>query len=144
MTEHAVPTPRAPDPNPSRARRVRAQPMLVVSDVPASSRWYQQVLGAESGHGGAEYEQIVVDDDVVLQLHTRDGDPEHGPLATPEVPVGNGVAAWFEVDDLDAASDRIAEARAHVEWPLHVNDLAHHREIWLRDPDGYRVVLAGR
>lgn len=118
--------------------------MLVVSDVPASSRWYQQVLGAESGHGGAEYEQIVVDDDVVLQLHTRDGDPEHGPLATPEVPVGNGVAAWFEVDDLDAASDRIAEARAPVEWPLHVNDLAHHREIWLRDPDGYRVVLAGR
>lgn len=144
MTEHAVPTPGAPDPNPSRSRRVRAQPMLVVSDVPASSRWYQQVLGAESGHGGAEYEQIVVDDDVVLQLHTRDGDPEHGPLATPEVPVGNGVAAWFEVDDLDAASDRIAEARAHVEWPLHVNDLAHHREIWLRDPDGYRVVLAGR
>lgn len=144
MTEHAVPTPRAPDPNPSRSRRVRAQPMLVVSDVPASSRWYQQVLGAESGHGGAEYEQIVVDDDVVLQLHTRDGDPEHGPLATPEVPVGNGVAAWFEVDDLDAGSDRIAEARAHVEWPLHVNDLAHHREIWLRDPDGYRVVLAGR
>lgn len=144
MTEHAVPTPGAPDPNPSRSRRVRAQPMLVVSDVPASSRWYQQVLGAESGHGGAEYEQIVVDDDVVLQLHTRDGDPEHGPLATPEVPVGNGVAAWFEVDDLDAASNRIAEARAHVEWPLHVNDLAHHREIWLRDPDGYRVVLAGR
>lgn len=144
MTEHAVPTPGAPDPNPSRSRRVRAQPMLVVSDVPASSRWYQQVLGAESGHGGAEYEQIVVDDDVVLQLHTRDGDPEHGPLATPEVPVGNGVAAWFEVDDLDAGSDRIAEARAHVEWPLHVNDLAHHREIWLRDPDGYRVVLAGR
>lgn len=144
MTEHAVPTPGAPDPNPSRSRRVRAQPMLVVSDVPASSRWYQQVLGAESGHGGAEYEQIVVDDDVVLQLHTRDGDPEHGPLATPEVPVGNGVAAWFEVDDLDAGSDRIAEARAHVEWPLHVNDLAHHREIWLRDPDGYRVVLAGQ
>ena len=144
MTDHAVATPGASDPNPSRSRRVRAQPMLVVADVPASSRWYQQVLGADSGHGGAEYEQIVVDDDVVLQLHTRDGDPEHGPLATPEVPVGNGLAAWFEVDDLDAASDRIAEARAHVEWPLHVNDLAHHREIWLRDPDGYRVVLAGR
>ena len=137
-------TPSAPDPAPSRSRRVRAQPMFVVADVPASSRWYQQVLGAESGHGGAEYEQIVVDDDVVLQLHTRDVDPEHGPLATSEVPVGNGVAAWFEVDDLDAAADRIAEARAHVEWPLHVNALAHHREIWLRDPDGYRVVLAGR
>ena len=50
----------------------------------------------------------------------------------------------FEVDDLDAANDRIAEARAHVEWPLHVNDLAHHREIWLRDPDNYRVILSGK
>ncbi|WP_264888808.1 hypothetical protein [Dietzia sp. NCCP-2495] len=40
MTDHAVPTPGAPDPNPSRSRRVRAQPMLVISDVPASSRWY--------------------------------------------------------------------------------------------------------
>lgn len=44
----------------------------------------------------------------------------------------------------DAANDRIAEARAHVEWPLHVNDLAHHREIWLRDPDDFRVILSGK
>lgn len=139
MTDHT-----APNHTPSHSRRVRPQPMLVVADVPASSRWYQQVLGAVSGHGGPEYEQVLVDDDIVLQLHTRDGDSEHGPLATPEVPVGNGVAAWFEVDDLDAANDRIAEARAHVEWPLHVNDLAHHREIWLRDPDDFRVILSGK
>lgn len=126
-----------------RAVRVRAQPLLVVADVPASSRWYQRVLAARSGHGGDEYEQVIVDDELVLQLHTRDGDAAHGPLADPAVPVGNGVAVWFEVADLDAALERIAAMDAHVERAVHVNPNAHQREIWLRDPDDYRVVLAG-
>ena len=34
------------------------QPLLVVRDVVASSRFYSTVLHAESGHGGDEYEQI--------------------------------------------------------------------------------------
>ena len=58
MTNHT-----APNHAPSHSRRVRPQPMLVVPDVPATSRWYQQVLGAVSGHGGPEYEQVLVDDD---------------------------------------------------------------------------------
>ena len=119
------------------------QPLLVVADVPASSRWYQQLLGAASNHGGDEYDQLVVGEEIVLQLHTRDGDAAHGPLAAPEVAVGNGVAVWFELADLDAALGRAAGIGASIERPVHVNPLAHHREAWLRDPDGYRVVLAG-
>ncbi|HST17032.1 MAG TPA: hypothetical protein VLK36_05140 [Gaiellaceae bacterium] len=42
------------------------QPMLVVRDVEASSRFYQQVLGTESGHGGSDYEQIVTDGYLVV------------------------------------------------------------------------------
>lgn len=122
---------------------VRPQPLLVVADVQASSRWYQQALGVRSGHGGPEYEQLFDDDELVLQLHTREGDADHGPLAQPGIPWGNGVAVWFELSDLDAALDRIADTGAEVERPVHVNPNAHHRELWLRDPDGYRVVLAG-
>lgn len=65
------------------ARKVRAQPLLSVHDVPKASRWYQRVLGAQSGHGG--------------------------------------------------------EAKR-----LHTNPNAGHRELWLRDLDGYLVVLAGK
>lgn len=57
--------------------------------------------------------------------------------------MGNGVVVWFEVAALDAAADRITDSGARVERPLHSNPLAHHREVWLRDPDGYLVVLAG-
>jgi hypothetical protein len=45
---------------------IRPQPLLAVGDVPASSRWYQRLLGARSGHGGDEYERLLVDDILIL------------------------------------------------------------------------------
>jgi catechol 2,3-dioxygenase-like lactoylglutathione lyase family enzyme len=122
---------------------VVAQPLLTVANVPAASRWYQAVLGAQSGHGGEEYERLVVDDRLILQLHAREEDHHHGALATPGVPLGNGVAIWFEVARLDAAIARIRAVGATIVTDVHVNPNAGHREIWLRDPDGYLVVLAG-
>src|SRR5690606_11241310 len=67
---------------------IQPQPMIAVTDVPASSRWYQQVLGARSGHGGDEYEQIVdAGGRILLQLHdwnTREH-PAPGGSAGPAV-----------------------------------------------------------
>lgn len=121
----------------------RPQPLLSVADVEASSRWYQQVVGLTSAHGGPEYERLHAGDDLVLQLHRWDVEHHHGPLGDPEDrPYGNGVAVWFEVDDLDAAVERARAAAAAVATDLHVNPNAGHREIWLRDLDGYLVVLA--
>ena len=123
---------------------VSPQPLLTVRDVPAASRWYQQVLGAQSGHGGEEYERLVVEDRIVLQLHALEEEHHHGGLAKTGIPVGNGVAVWFEVGKLDAAIARIRKAKATIVTDVHVNPNAGHREIWLRDLDGYLVVLAGR
>ncbi len=118
--------------------------MLAVRDVPAASRWYQNVLGARSGHGGDEYEQIVVEGRMVLQLHGLEEAHHHGGLVKPGVPLGNGVAVWFEVEEMDAAIARIRRDGVTIAADVHVNPNAGHREIWLRDPDGYLVVLAGR
>ena len=117
--------------------------MIVVRDVPASSRFYAQILGAESGHGGEEYEQLVSDGELILQLHHIDVEDHHGPLASPDVPLGNGTLLWFEVSDFDATVERVRSAEAVIERDVHVNPNAKQREIWLRDPDGYLVVLAG-
>jgi hypothetical protein len=38
---------------------------------------------------------------------------------------------------------RARELRADILEEPHVNPNANHRECWLRDPDGYVVVLAG-
>jgi catechol 2,3-dioxygenase-like lactoylglutathione lyase family enzyme len=119
------------------------QPLVVVRDVPASSRFYQQVLGAAGGHGGEAYEQIVRDGEILLQLHSFEAEDHHGPLAEPDQPLGNGLVLWFEVADFEAALDRVRATGAKIVLDDVVNPNARQREIWLRDPDGYLVALAG-
>lgn len=123
---------------------VRPQPLLCVRKVSASSAWYQAVLGATSGHGGEEYERVMVDGELVLQLHAFEEDHHHGRLGDASKLIGNGAVIWFEVEDLDGAAARSKAAKAKVEVDVHVNPNAQQREIWLRDPDGYLVVLSGR
>ncbi len=125
------------------ARSVWAQPLLVVRDVEGSSRIYQQVLGAESGHGGDEYEQLVVDGELVLQLHRFDVEDHHGALADEDQPLGNGVVLWFEVEDFEGAVERVRASGLAIERGPEVNPNAQQSEIWVRDLDGYLVVLAG-
>ncbi len=123
--------------------RIWPQPLIVVRDVAASSRFYTHVLGVESAHGGEEYDQLVSGGELVLQLHHIDVEDHHGPLASSDVPLGNGALLWFEVSDFDAAVQRAETVEAHIERDVHVNPNAKQRELWLRDPDGYLVVLAG-
>jgi catechol 2,3-dioxygenase-like lactoylglutathione lyase family enzyme len=119
------------------------QPLIAVADVAASSRWYQSVLGARSGHGGAEYERLFdADGRMILQLHHMGTDHHHGPIADPAQPRGNGALIWFETEAFDAAMERVAASGAEVVIPRHRNPNALHWECWLRDPDGYVVVLA--
>ena len=119
------------------------QPLIVSRDVPASSRFYTQLLGLESGHGGDEYEQVVSDGEILLQIHRLDVMDHHGPLASEDVPLGNGLLVWFEVADFDAAVERAQRMGAQIERDVHTNPNALQQELWLRDPDGYRVVVAG-
>ncbi len=127
---------------------MRAQPLICVHDVPASSRWYQTLLGCQGDHGGCDYERLVMDGELVLQLHRWEVEHDHGRIADPRLkPYGNGVLLWFEVEDFDAAVERSRELKAEIILPRHQNPAdgkggPNHWEIWLRDPDGYRVVLA--
>jgi catechol 2,3-dioxygenase-like lactoylglutathione lyase family enzyme len=116
--------------------------MITCSSVSASSDWYQRVLGFESAHGGDEYEMLMSAGAMVLQLHEADAH-EHPALLREGEPLGgNGVALWFDTDSFDADVERVRSTDAEVVEDVHVNPLAQHREMWLRDPDGYIVVLS--
>jgi catechol 2,3-dioxygenase-like lactoylglutathione lyase family enzyme len=127
---------------------MRPQPLIAVTDAEASSKWYQHLLGCQSGHGGAEYERLVSDGALILQLHHFDVEHDHGAIGDPhDKPYGNGVLLWFEINDFDAAVARAAELKAEIVMPRHRNPPVgdggpNHWELWLRDPDGYTVVLA--
>jgi catechol 2,3-dioxygenase-like lactoylglutathione lyase family enzyme len=125
-----------------RLPSVRPQPMIAVADVEQASLWYQRVLGATSGHGGPEYEQLLVDGERIMQLHQLQAGHHHGTIGDPALPAGNGVVIWFEVDDFDGSVRRIHQAEVQIVTDIHLNPNAGHREIWLHDLDGYLVVLA--
>ena len=117
---------------------VRPQPLLVVTDVEVSSRWYQDVLGLASAHGGPDYEMLTYERRVVLQLHRIDAE-EHPLLGRPP---SAGIAVWFADADVDATLGRIQSAGVMVAAGPLVNPNARHREVWLHDPDGHLVVVS--
>lgn len=122
---------------------MRPQPMIVVCDVEAASKWFQDVLGLSSGHGGDEYEMLMDRDEMVAQLHRWDAHehPHLGNVA--DASRGNGVLLWFVTDDFDALVAWVEKAKAKVlDGPLY-NPNGRQHEIWLQGPEGYRVVVAG-
>jgi catechol 2,3-dioxygenase-like lactoylglutathione lyase family enzyme len=122
---------------------MQPQPLIAVNNVEASSRWYQKTLGLKSGHGGNEYEMLLHDGRVVLQLHHWEAH-NHPQMGDPKArPYGNGLLLWFWTDEFDDAVERAIGAGAPVVEGPKENTNAQHREIWLRDPDGYVVVVAG-
>ncbi|MEP6816950.1 MAG: VOC family protein [Marmoricola sp.] len=131
------------------ARTARPQTMLMVRDVEASSRWYQELLGLVSDHGGAEYERLLSERELVLQLHHSGTEHHHGLIGDSDAPVGNGVLVWFgEVGDFEGVVERAARLGAEIVKHVHRNppeggsNGPSHRELWVRDLDGYVVAVA--
>lgn len=128
-----------------KAPVVESQPLIAVRDVRASSRWYAELLGADAlpDHPHRDtYDRIWRAGRLLLQLHAWD-EEEHPNLVNRDAaPVGHGVVLWFQVVDFDAAVTRARHLSAEVIEEPHINPAPQHREIWLRDPDGYVVVLA--
>jgi len=120
-----------------------SQPLICVANVQQTSVWFQSALGFVSAHGGPEYEQLVSNGALVLQLHHWDVH-EHPHLGSPEKkPYGNGVVLWFMSEQVEQDYARAFQAGAEVLEAIKVNPLANHLEFWLREPNGYVVVVAG-
>lgn len=128
-------------------RGVQPQTLIAVRDVKASSRWYQSLLAVTS-FGDPEhphrlmYDRLMSGDAIVLQLHSWDDEDHPNLVNRDKAPPGHGVLLWFELEDFDAAVERARTLRAEVIEEPHVNPAPAHREMWLKDPDGYVVVIA--
>jgi catechol 2,3-dioxygenase-like lactoylglutathione lyase family enzyme len=125
---------------------VASQPLIAVRDVRASSRWYGELLAADGlpEHPHRDrYDRISCDGRLLLQLHAWDVEDHPNLVDAAAAPVGHGVVLWFEVDDFDAVVRRARAMGAEIVADPHVNPAPQHREMWLRDADGYVVAVAG-
>ena len=129
---------------------MHAQPFIAVRNVPASSDWYADLLGAdrdmEQGHPHRqEYDRLLSDGKVILQIHSWDAGSEGFDLlmSNPDAaPHGHGVLLQFLVDDFDSAVQRARRLTSEVLADVDtMPDGA--RTFAFRDPDGYTVVLSG-
>ncbi len=124
---------------------VRAQPLIAVRNVRASSKWYRQLLGCDSlpEHPHREvYDRMQRGGELILQLHAWDEEDHPNLMNADAAPHGHGVLLWFEVDNFDVVVEEARALHAEVILEPHINPNPNHREIWLRDPDGYVVVVA--
>jgi catechol 2,3-dioxygenase-like lactoylglutathione lyase family enzyme len=130
---------------PDQESTIEAQPLIAVRDVRASSRWYVELFGADSipEHPHRDvYDRISRSGRLLLQLHAWDAEEHPNLVNADAAPPGHGVLLWFQVNDFDLVVERARGLGAEIIEEPHVNPAPRHREIWLRDPDGYVVVLA--
>ncbi|ENU25426.1 VOC family protein [Acinetobacter modestus] len=117
------------------------QPLIAVADVEKTSQWYQTILGLESGHGGREYEQLLFEQHMVLQLHQWQAH-NHSHIGDPKRLIGNGVLLWFESNRFDEIVQKLQTHQIEILEGPKYNPNAHHREIWFKDLNGYTLVIA--
>jgi catechol 2,3-dioxygenase-like lactoylglutathione lyase family enzyme len=132
-------------PSATQNSTVEAQPLIAVRSVRASSRWYAELLAADSlpEHSHRDsYDRISLSGRLILQLHAWDVEGHPNLVNANAAPPGHGVLLWFQVADFDAAVARARRLGAEIVQEPHVNPAPQSREMWLRDPDGYVVVIA--
>jgi catechol 2,3-dioxygenase-like lactoylglutathione lyase family enzyme len=130
---------------PTQKATLESQPLIAVRDVRASGRWYTELLGADSlpEHSHRDiYDRISCSGQLLLQLHAWDEEDHPNLVNANAAPPGHGVVLWFQVSDFDSAVERARGLGAEVVLEPHFNPAPRHREMWLRDSDGYVVVIA--
>ena len=97
----------------------RVWPIIAVANVPASAKWYMNLLGAQQTHpGGTTFDQIVDEDGtVILCLHHwgptgASGTHQWPTLLKRGTSDENGLLLWFVVDDFARAWERAKGLRA--------------------------------
>lgn len=119
--------------------------MIVVNDVPASSQWYQQLLGCKGVHGGDEFEMLMGDDGGLLLLLHHAGENDHAGLEAPlHGHAESGVLLYVSVSDVNGVFARARDMGVEVLAGPEYNPKAHAVEFTARDPDGYLLSVSER
>ncbi len=119
---------------------MRSTTMLFVKDVEATSTWFQEFLGVESGHGGPEFEMLLADGELILQLHLIE-EGHHDHAVSLSGPLGSGVVVVLYVDDAKGLFERAKALKLSIAEELHFNELSGMQEFSVIEPNGYSLMI---
>ncbi|MGI9552951.1 MAG: VOC family protein [Aurantibacter sp.] len=121
---------------------IRTEPIIGVKDVEKSSKWYQDLLGCRSNHGGDTFEVLVDKDDTVILCLHKWGEHEHPTLSAPDPKPDNGLILYFRVENLDQIWENAQKLQAEIEAPPNMSNNSGKKEFALRDLDGYYLLIS--
>lgn len=122
----------------------RTWTIIGVSDIPASCKWYQSLLGLPTeAPAHAYFGQILdLDGTVLLCVHQWGAHGHPSLMSADEASPGNGLLLFFRVDDYHEALKRTRSFIPRFEEDPHLNPSTQTMEFSLRDPDGYYVTIS--
>jgi len=120
---------------------IKTEPIIGVEDVEKSSKWYQQLLGCKSNHGGETFEMLADQDNTsILNLHKWE-EHNHPTLSNPKM-AGNGLILYFRVDNLDEIWENAKSLNAKIEEEPSLNQNSGKKEFAIRDLDNYYLIIS--
>ncbi|MEM7017361.1 MAG: VOC family protein [Pseudomonadota bacterium] len=114
--------------------------MLFVPDVEATSKWYQNFLGVDSGHGGPEFEMLLSEGNLFLQLHLIEPGHHDHEVAT-DGPLGHGVVVVIYVNDAETLFHKARSIGLEILLEFQFNEVANMHEFVVRDLNGYSLMI---
>ena len=117
-------------------------PIIAVTNVEASSKWYQAVFGCRSMHGGKEFDILVSENDEVLICLHKWGEHGHPTMANPHITPGNGLILYIRTENISVIRENVDKMGGSVEEDIHLNPNSTKMEFSLRDPDGYYLTIS--
>jgi catechol 2,3-dioxygenase-like lactoylglutathione lyase family enzyme len=120
----------------------RLETIIAVKDVAKSSKWYQDLLGLKSKHGGDTFEMLANEKgEVILCLHHW-GEHDHPTMKDPQITVGNGLILFFRVSDLNKVWNEAVRLDFALEQSPHLNENSGQQQFILRDLDNYYLIIS--
>ncbi|VTP97893.1 VOC family protein [Sphingobacterium daejeonense] len=120
---------------------VKLDPIIAVKDVLSSSRWYEELFGLKSKHGGSNF-AVLQDEsgETVICLHEW-GSHNHPSMTDPTILPGNGLILYFKTTDFESIRGKAEEMEVQIIQDTHLNTNSNRLEFSIKDLDGYYISI---
>ena len=120
---------------------MKLDPIIAVTNVEASSRWYQSIFGWRSMHGGSEFDILVAENDEVMMCLHKWGAHSHPTMTNQDITPGTGLILYFRTENMKTILQNVEKTVGAVAEEVHLNSNSRRLEFSIRDPDGYYLTI---